>query len=216
MEAEHGRTPLFNATDEGNYEQVKLLLENGADANDAEWVHSRSCLHNAAYSGNRDVVKLLLEYGARMDEDDMGNTPLDCAGLAGDTEIVKLLGPDPQLLIHAVWSGNLELVKKLYEDGVRLTGESSHLTIEQKSEMFIDGHDFSKEDPAGILVHAVNHQQFEMVRYLLERGEDPNKMDEMGRLAIDIAIKKKNKEIATLLVEYGVKMKLENFLSPLW
>ena len=49
-----GETPLFNATESKNYEISKLLLENGADVNAANFEDGATSLMNSSY--NNDVA----------------------------------------------------------------------------------------------------------------------------------------------------------------
>ena len=222
-ENRNGRTPLYCVINtfpyNGKYraskmELIKLLLEKGADANDTEYVHSQSCLRNAVLARDVELIKLLLEHGATLGEDDGGYSELDLAGINGSTEIVKLLLPYINIsyteydtkLIYAVWTGNLQMVKSLLLYGIKLRGEPSNLTIEERHEMFMNGHDFAKEPWSSLLKHAAEHNQYEIVKYLLEEGEDPNKMCELGDRPLEVAVSRKNKQIAKLLVEYGAKI----------
>jgi ankyrin repeat protein len=204
----NGRTALYNITNTGFLELAKLFLENGSNANDTEHVHSCSCLRNAIFCENIELVKLLLEYGATIGEDDTGLTEIDNAGLLGNTDILYMLldrldinevEPEKRL-IYAAWKGDINEVNMLLAAGVELRGKSSELTAKEMSEMFIDGCDFSYKGYAGILVHAAKHNHLQMVKFLLERGEDPTQMDEMGRLALDVT---KNEEIKMILLDYG-------------
>jgi len=218
----NGRTPLYYLIDiceisgvnKPRFDLIKLLLEKGANPNDTEYVLGQSCLRNAVLAGNLELVKLLLEYGARLGEDDGGYSELDLAGINGHTEIVKLLLPYINIeyteydtkLIYAVWTGNLPIVKTLLMYGVKLLGESSDLTSEERSEMFMNGHDFSKTPWASLLTHAACHNHYHIVKYLLEEGEDPNIMCEHGHRPLQVAVIKKNKEIAKLLLDSGAKI----------
>ena len=222
-ENRNGRTPLYCVINTFPYtgndraskmELIKLLLEKGANANDTEYVHNQSCLRNAVLAGDVELIKLLLEHGATLGEDDGGYSELDLAGINGRTEIVKLLLPYINIsyteydtkLIYAVWTGNLQMVKSLLLYDIKLRGEPSNLTIEERHEMFMNGHDFAKEPWSSLLKHAAEHNQYEIVKYLLEEGEDPNKMCELGDRPLEVAVSRKNKQIAKLLVEYGAKI----------
>ena len=206
---QNGRTALYNVTNTGRVELAALFLENGADANDTEHVYSCSCLRNAVYCDNIKLVKLLLDYGAKIGMDAEGLTEIDNAGFIGNTDMLYLLlerltindiEPEKRL-IYAVWKGDLDEVKLLLAAGVDLTGEPSELTARERTEMFICGENFSHRGYASMLVHAARHNHLQMVKFLLERGEDPTQMDEQGHTAIDVT---KNEEIKGILLDYGV------------
>ena len=87
-----GETPLFNATESKNYEISKLLLENGADVNAANFEDGTTSLMNSSYNNDTETTKLLLEYNADPDlGNKYGDTALHMACRQGYTEIVKLL-----------------------------------------------------------------------------------------------------------------------------
>ena len=92
-------TPLFLASCWNHYMAVRLLLENGADAN-IPCVNGRSPLHMAASDGFLNVGRLLLDYGADVNIPDIdGYTPFHCAASKGCNLI--------QLLIDKVSNFNL-------------------------------------------------------------------------------------------------------------
>ena len=87
-----GETPLFNATESKNYEISKLLLENGADVNAANFEDGTTSLMNSSYNNDTETTKLLLEYNADPDlGNKYGDTALHMACRKGYTDIVKLL-----------------------------------------------------------------------------------------------------------------------------
>lgn len=80
------------ATDLGQFEIVKLLLEAGVDPNRYNPVGSHSHttpLHQAAGRGYENIVRLLIEHGARLDTKDLlwNGTPADWAKHGGRKEL---------------------------------------------------------------------------------------------------------------------------------
>ncbi|MBS1807257.1 MAG: ankyrin repeat domain-containing protein [Acidobacteria bacterium] len=61
----YGATPLFFACDRGSVEVVKLLLENGADANIQDTFYKATPLGWAMNKGKPEIIKLLVEGGAK-------------------------------------------------------------------------------------------------------------------------------------------------------
>ena len=95
-----GRSELHYASNDGDFNKVKSLIDDGIDVNlkDKEgWTP----LHFAAQSQNASIVLLLIEAGAEIDEcDSNGNTPLSNAVFyyTTDGSIIKILrkhGADP-------------------------------------------------------------------------------------------------------------------------
>jgi len=90
--------PLDEAIHRGNVQEVRRLLEAGADA-DFQHLHSLwRPIYWAAMSGNVEIVRLLIDSGARVNVLDAGgSSPLH---MASNEEIRKLLlehGADPTL-----------------------------------------------------------------------------------------------------------------------
>ena len=87
-----GETPLFNATESKNYEISKLLLENGANVDAANFEDNTTSLMNSCYNNDTRITKLLLEYNANPDlGNKYGDTALHMACRQGYEDIVKLL-----------------------------------------------------------------------------------------------------------------------------
>jgi ankyrin repeat protein len=84
----HGEFPLYSQAAGGNYDEVKRLLEAGADAT-MRTAYRWTALHWAAGNGHAEVVELLLEYGADVNAvSDTGRTPLQ---MASDERIREIL-----------------------------------------------------------------------------------------------------------------------------
>ena len=94
-----GATPLLFAARVGNVDSARLLLDAGADANDAQ-PDGVSALVLSAHSGNGNVAELLLDRGADANTLAGGYTALHAAILRSDLNLVKALlahGADPNL-----------------------------------------------------------------------------------------------------------------------
>src|SRR5262245_18663554 len=96
-----GATPLRFAARVGDVESARLLLNAGADANDAQ-PDGVSALVLAAHSGHGAVAALLLDRAANPDTLTSGYTALHAAVLRSDIALVKALlahGANPHLRI---------------------------------------------------------------------------------------------------------------------
>jgi ankyrin repeat protein len=85
-----GATPILFAARVGDAESAELLLQAGADPNDAQ-PDGVSALVLAAHSGQGRVAALLLEHGADPDALGAGYTALHAAILRSDLDLVKAL-----------------------------------------------------------------------------------------------------------------------------
>lgn len=85
-------TPLTSAARSGDINEVKRLLDEGAEVNEKN-DKSGSALTWAVYNGQTDIVKLLIEKGADVNgrQDTSGWIPLERAALVGNLDIAKLL-----------------------------------------------------------------------------------------------------------------------------
>ncbi len=96
---------LLKAVEEGNFREVKRLIESGADTNGRNLYKNQkdvTALHVAVRSGSLEMVKYLVEHGADM----------NCKNILNVTA-----------LHVAVHSGSLEIVKYLVEHGAKVTRE---------------------------------------------------------------------------------------------
>jgi uncharacterized protein len=94
-----GSTPLLFAARSGDAESARLLVEAGADVNDA-LPNGMTALVEAAHSGHETVALLLLEKGADPNASEVGYTALHAAVLRSGLDLVKALlahGADPNL-----------------------------------------------------------------------------------------------------------------------
>jgi ankyrin repeat protein/beta-lactamase regulating signal transducer with metallopeptidase domain len=115
---------LHQASADGDIEQVKLHLSQGADVN-AKDRRGRTALHRAAYEGHADVVKLLIDRSADVNaKDKWGNTPLGLTTIYGYRDVAELLiargadvnakDEDDLTPLHwAAWHGRKNIVELL-------------------------------------------------------------------------------------------------------
>jgi ankyrin repeat protein len=85
-----GSTALLFAARSGDVESARLLVDAGADVNDA-LPNGMTALVEAAHSGHEDVAILLLDKGADPNARDVGYTALHAAALRGELRLVKAL-----------------------------------------------------------------------------------------------------------------------------
>ncbi len=97
MVTQRGYTPLLFAARHGRVDNARLLLDAGADPNEAAPT-GESALVIASFSDQGSVAKLLLERGADANEASAGYSALHTAILRGNLDLVESLlahGADP-------------------------------------------------------------------------------------------------------------------------
>lgn len=175
-----GITPLGVACVAGNWRLAKFLLERGARA---EPQGGQPALLAAAATEEDDPigVQLLLKHKARVDtRDSLGRSALHVAAHAGHVEIIAMLlaaGADVQgrdgagrtPWLEAARGGQLAALEALAEAGAH-AGDEDH-----------------EARNALMLACAGEQVPVPLVRRLLELGVDPDRADQQGRRAVDLA-----------------------------
>ncbi|MDX5462581.1 MAG: ankyrin repeat domain-containing protein, partial [Wolbachia endosymbiont of Tetragnatha montana] len=122
-----GRSPLYFASEIGNFDMVKLLIEHGVTPNNRDALGSTPLIV-AIGKGDVKIVEYLIKAGANVNlSDQYGNVPLDFAP-GKNMEIAKLLideGASFNRVMHVASIVNdTELVKYLITKGVDVNCKS--------------------------------------------------------------------------------------------
>ena len=223
-----GINHLFIAAAKKNQAMVNILLEQGADPNQASSDNGITPLFIAAYNGHLEIVEQLLEYGAHPNQasTDNGTTPLSIAVQNGHVEIVEQLlghGAQPNQvstdngitpLSIAVQNGHVEIVEKLLGHGAQPNQSSTDLSI---TPLYI----------------AAQKGYLEIVEELLKRGANPVIENKAGLSVLNWALTKNETDVIKViflktlddLLTYGINAdenvtnlkifeKLAPYLSP--
>lgn len=166
-------------------DNLKLLLEKFPDLVDINYIfRGNYTILMCAAGANLEMVKFLLGLGARVNfEHYSGMDTLDCAACSGNVEIIKLL----------------------LEFGAVVDRKNCFCTS---------------------LIYAVSNGHIEVVKILLENGADINRRkyrptrkgetfndqsdDWRGKNALEMSIKRQNRDIFTTLVSFGADLNAPN------
>jgi ankyrin repeat protein len=194
MSADASPTPdpirEFVIAGHGNLPRVKEMLAADPSLLNASypWAENdrESAIQAAAHAGAAAVAEFLLAQGAPLaiyTAAMLGQKDKVEQMLADDPELVRMNGAHAiPLLPHAAWSGDLELVKIVYERGAR------------------DGVSYA-------LHNAVMKNHLELARWLLGTGAaDPGWKNFEGKTVLAVAVERGRQEIAALLKAQGAQL----------
>ena len=126
--------PLYTASQNGQLDIVRALLDQGADVNETSSIGSRrSALHVASLAGKIEVAILLIERGAQVNlRSRGGSVPLHLASVTGNLAVARLLldhGASVNASTRHGWTalhlasgeGHLHIAQLLAERGADVT-----------------------------------------------------------------------------------------------
>ena len=198
--ADH-ETPLMLAAGEGHLDTVQLLVSKGAKVNE-EGGGSRA-LEEAAAEGHNDVVQFLLDHHADLSLAGGRLSPLQEAARHGQSETVKLLlahgakvdeGLDAgwSALLYAAQGGDLGMLQVLVAGGANVNAKGAF------------------GQTALILAAAAPGRTDETIRFLLDKGAEPNARTREGYTALMNAAHMGQAATVKLLLERGADPNARN------
>jgi cytohesin len=223
---------LHKAVRLGNPDQVKKLLDSGADANARDGIGSTPLI-DAAWSGNAEITRVLLQHGADVNaiHREAGSTALEYAVLTGRTTVVRLLlaaGADTarryrydQTVLHlAAARGFPEILALLVNSHVAMNPidvngntplDESVLHDQTESVRFLITHGANVKyvhpaDGRG-LVHEAAMKGFpNLLPILIDAGASPVLRDRSGQTPLDLALAYKNANVVAALLRLGSRI----------
>lgn len=202
---EDGRTPLYEATQEGRIEAVKVLHGRGANLEAPGGVFKRSPIHVAASSGDNEMFRTLVELGANVRSKDANGFSLLVAAIAGGNErIIQWVVQEHPELIHIKARNDATALMSAAsaEDGL----SAIKILIENGAK--IDETD--EDDNSTALMYAAYYNRGSVIPYLLECGSQIDAVDKTGNTALMIAIKRMGIGAAISLIMHGASLKRIN------
>jgi hypothetical protein len=168
----------------GNLDRVKeLLAEDPSLLNIMFEPWKEDPLGAASHVGNRPIAEYLLEQGAPM--------TICTAAMLGQTETVRDFikadasqanakgAHDISLLFHTAMCGKVEIADMLVAHG-------------------------GSTESAGHALHgAVMYGKYDMARWLLDRGAEPNESNFMGKTPLEVAQQREDSKLAELIESRG-------------
>ena len=224
------RTPAMYAVKAGNYENMKLFINNGANVNHTV---KRSCVlgifltgHDwddgidynmiflAVFKGYTKIATLLIEKGAEIEKaDECGRKGFHVAAVTGQYEFVRLyishgVQPDLISLHHAAARNHTEIVRLLLDAGLR--DECLPCKSENTSWCVMNLDRFHLCFCETALYAAVSRNNLEMAKLILQYGNTSvNCRHGSGRTALMEAFSQKNIQMVELLINAGANISAE-------
>ncbi len=229
---EDGWTALERASDAGQTDVVRFLLEKSTDANKKEYLNPPLVL--ASSGGHREAAKCILDKGADVNaQGAMGRTALMHAAWKGSAELVKLLvskGANANLRddycstalngpLNTLRKGRPEVAKLLLAGAADANAEDDHGETALKAAISANnlemvrllvrwGADVNAKNRRGWtpLMESASEGHLKIVKFLLDNGANVSLAAERrDRTSLKIAKEKGHKEIVALLKARGAK-----------
>lgn len=188
-------SPLHEAAFQGRVDEVRRLLEAGADPH-ARSFTGETPLHLAALAGRADVVRLLLDKGADPRADSSRGTPLHRAAEGGAAEVLELL-LNADASVQAPATGDETPLHTAARMG---QAEAARLLLEHGADPNV--RDSCRNTP---LHAAAAYKDSELAEMLLAAGADVNARNEEGDTPLSLAERAGAADTAALLRARGAK-----------
>jgi ankyrin repeat protein len=206
---------IITAAEVGNLDILLYLIDKGADIH----VNRDDIMHAAVYGNNIEVIRTLLNMGvsvmphySRIMYDAIKQSPIDIIRLLLDNSGV--INPQNTLFSHlAIIRCNIEIFELLLDRGL-IIDYKSHNTLgiiiekgEYEMLRYLKGI-INQGVATRELLLAVQHSRLEILKYLIENGQDPN--SGCGKLLVSTISNECEDGILELLIDKGADIHINN------
>jgi ankyrin repeat protein len=174
----HGETPLMEAARTGSIDSVKVLLAHAAQVNAKETLRETTAVMWAAEQDHADVIRLLADHGADLNAHSIVNEPKKRYG-------VNYKGTEFK-------SGGMTAL-------ILASREGALASVEALVALKADVNQSSGDGSTGMLV-AIQNGHYDVAKFLLDHGADPNLSNAKGWNPLYLAVKHRNIETGTIPV----------------
>ena len=222
----YGWTPLLVATQNRHYQLAKYFLEHGANPNipnnggwnplylatDNRNIESGDYPVRAPDMDHLEFITLLLDKGANVNARVCGvaSTPTNCAGDSTETRnnftMQWLFEDGATAFLRAAQSGDVKLMKLLLDHGANPKIFTAHKVTPLAVAAGIGWVE-------GVTFEWSEAENIEAVKMCLALGNDPNVVDDEGRMAMHGAAHKGRTAVIQLLADHGAKLDLHDMGS---
>ncbi|XP_068247266.1 protein TANC2 isoform X2 [Palaemon carinicauda] len=195
----HNSPILGVCAHQGHTEMVALLIEFGADVNQAN-SEGVTALGLAAARGHCDVVRLLVQANASLTMKDKQNqTPMVQAAAAGHLNAVGYL-------LSCDWPGPHDLLRNQAHQSLVAAAANGHSNVVEflldMAEVSVDGEDTITGETALTVAAGAGHTA--LVAALLRAGASITRTNSRGASPLTCAVRNGHYEVAKLLLSQGV------------
>lgn len=188
---------LLELVQEGDYEEIKKELEDGADVNRTDESGQTPLMLAAAHNEKAEIIDLLLDYGGRMERRDYrGKTALYHAVESN---------PSPAVMRRLIARG--AALNITTDEGWTPLLQAAELGDERKMDILVQsGADVERRGPEGksaLMLLLKNNPSSRAVQILLAAGASPEISDDRGRTPLHTAAEREELTGARLLLEAG-------------
>ncbi|MEN8220382.1 MAG: ankyrin repeat domain-containing protein [Pseudomonadota bacterium] len=187
---------LLEATNNGDYQTVKKLLEKGVNVN-VKNSNGMTPLHYASYKGHFDIARLLLQNSADVNIETNGWSAVEIAFARNHVQLAELIIESNSGFLEAANKGDYQRVKQLLEKGWNVN---------------------TKDKEAWTLLHhAAINGHTDIAELLLDKGTKIDAKDKEGWTPLMVASANSHTDLATLLIKKGANVNVadKNGITPL-
>lgn len=217
-----GNTPVMLAAKSSKTEAVKLLYSNNANLEETDKL-GNNLLHFASKNGDLKLTEYLIEKGLNpQSKNKLDLTPLAVATKNGHRKLIDYYGNKGMTnlnvkddkgytpMMRAIKNCDFQEVKRLHELGANINninpyGKTIPCFKEEVVKYIVEnGGEIDKKMSSfneTYLFKAVDRGRYDLAKFLLKNGADPNTKNTFDRPPLYEAISDKNLEMVKLLVE---------------